>query len=230
MTTRARRQSPTPRGAQPLPSRSTCALVPVVVAGGSGDVFPGTNVRNRITQASAPRLGNRPVAIHPMRNLLPHFGDHCALDPLALFNACRSPRARFLLSYIRGIGKRSAAQAMQSSQHRAPRRSEPLSDLRSRKTLRFQPPQPPSPDVSGARQHFVFVPQPESCGAAKSTNDVSEVLDGPPFRAVFVAVKGPGNSAHNGGWCLAQQLAQLHSFDLYVRRMDDLAPFGRILP
>src|ERR1700730_17065801 len=31
---------------------------------------------------------------------------------------------------------------MQSSQHRAPRRSELLSDLRSRKTLRFQSPQP----------------------------------------------------------------------------------------
>ena len=41
-----------------------------------------------------------------------HSRDHRALVTFALFHACRSPRARlFFLSYIRGIGKRSAAQA-----------------------------------------------------------------------------------------------------------------------
>src|SRR3984893_4013469 len=64
-------------------------------------------------------------------------------DPPPLIHTRRVPRARLIcLSRIRGIRKRHSAQAMQSSQHRAPRRSELLSDLRSRKTLPFQPPQP----------------------------------------------------------------------------------------
>ena len=62
-----------------------------------------------------------------------------------------------------------------------------------------------------SRRNFVHrgerrQPQPKSCSAAKSTNDVSEVLDGPPFRAVFVAVKCPGNSAHNGAGALRSSL------------------------
>ena len=143
MTTRARRQPPTPRGAQPLPSRSTCALVPVVVAVGRVTCFQAQTCATASHKHLLRALAIALLLSTPVRNLLPHFGDHCALDPLALFNACRSPRERlFLLSYIRGIGKRSAAQTMQSSQHRAPRRSELLSDLSSRKTLRVQPPQP----------------------------------------------------------------------------------------
>src|ERR1700730_1969135 len=64
-------------------------------------------------------------------------------DPPPLIHTRRVPRARLIcLSRIRGIRKRHSAQAMQSSKNRAPRRSELLSDLRSRKTLRFQPPQP----------------------------------------------------------------------------------------
>src|SRR3984893_4248804 len=61
-------------------------------------------------------------------------------DPPPLIHTRRVPRARLIcLSRIRGIRKRHSAQAMQSSQHRAPRRSELLSDLRSRKTLRSPP-------------------------------------------------------------------------------------------
>jgi hypothetical protein len=68
----------------------------------------------------------------------------------------------------------------------------------------------------------------------------SVAIDGSKFKAVntsdseegkacFVAQGPVAGGTGYGGWCLAHQLAQLHSFDLNVRRMDDLAPFGRIL-
>jgi hypothetical protein len=94
-------------------------------------------------RARFPCPRNRPVTTDSARNLLLQPPDHCALDACALFRACGSPGTRlFLLAYVRGIRKRRPTQAMQPSQHRASARSELLRDLRSRKTLRFQPPQP----------------------------------------------------------------------------------------
>jgi hypothetical protein len=94
-------------------------------------------------RARFPCPRNRPVTSDSARNLLLQPRDHCALEACALFRACGSPGTRlFLLAYVRGIRKRRPTQAMQPSQHRASARSELLRDLRSRKTLRFQPPQP----------------------------------------------------------------------------------------
>jgi hypothetical protein len=108
----------------------------------------------RLPQASHPLSvpSQSPCYIDSARNLLLHSGDHRVSTRLLLSCVLHFARA-FSLSYILGIGKRSAAQAM----HRpstAPRVVPSFSPTRSRKTLRFQPPQPSASKAPDIRRIF----------------------------------------------------------------------------